>query len=355
MVLNKKLYLIHTLLFLIQFLLIIFVLRATQRKEHLSKCNHLSVFNSTEPSSQFSDQRRNLSPEYSPESHQQNKSQDSPNRLSPKPFLTIMIFSKPAVSDLRDTCRNTWLKDYRDSTEVVHWFVIGTAGVNEEENRKLQTESEQYGDLLLLKNHTESYGPQCTNKLLLSFHWVANHSKAQYVMKTDDDCYVRLGLILPQLHKRTTQTKRPFFYGTIDWYHRPHTGGKWTEKNWNLTKEYLPFAFGSGYILPVSIVKSIVQSNNNVPLRKLQNEDVSLGIWVASYDLDYVHIKRYLGGFNEATCPPGTGSTYTFIYHCWQSSKLLYTVHKCLQRVNVADKPAAGLQAESTLSQMNTL
>ena len=330
-------YSIHSLLLSIQFLLIMFSLQALQRKNIWSKYNHLSVLNSTESSNQVTKEEnyhQNTS-EYLHESQHQNTSQNSPKRPSPKPFLTIMIFSKPAVRDLRNTCRNTWLKDYRNSTEVVHWFVIGTVGINEEETWKLQTESEQYGDLLLLENHTESYGHQCTNKLLLSFHWVANHSKAQYVMKTDDDCYVRLGLILPQLHKRTTQTNRPFLYGSISWYHEPqvHMGDKWNEKNWNLTKEYLPFAYGSGYILPVSIVKSIVHSNNIVPLRKLQNEDVTVGLWVAPYDIDYIDMKRHNGGMYQFSCPPGIDST--FIYHCWQSSKLyctLYTnAHKELQ------------------------
>ena len=336
MVLSNRcrwLYSIPSLLLSIQFLLIIFLLQTLQRKNCLSKCDHLSVLNSTEPSNKVTKEEnhhQNTS-EYLPESQHQNTSQNSPNRPSLKPFLTIMIFSQPAVSILRNTCRNTWLKDYSNSTEVVHWFVIGTAGVNEEENQKLQTESEQYGDLLLLENHTESYGHQCTNKLLLSFHWIANHSKAQYVMKTDDDCYVRLGLILPQLHERTTQTKQPFLYGSISWYHKPHMGDKWNEKNWNLTYEYLPFPYGSGYILPVFIVKSIVHSNNIVPLRKLQNEDVTVGLWVAPYDIDYIDMKRHNGRMNQFSCPHGLDST--FIYHCWQSSKLLYNLHKCLQRV----------------------
>ena len=89
-----------------------------------------------------------------------------------------------------------------------------------------------------------------------------------------------------------------------------HMGDKWNEKNWNLTKEYLPFAYGSGYILPVSIVKSIVHSNNIVPLRKLQNEDVTVGLWVAPYDIDYIDMKRYNGRMNQVSCPPGSASKF---------------------------------------------
>ena len=244
-------------------------------------------------------------------------------------FLTVIIFSKSASRDLRKACRNTWLKDYRNSTEVVFRFVIGTAGLDEEENHKLQTESIQYGDLLLLQNHTESYGYECTNKLLLSFQWVANHSKAQYVMKTDDDCYVRLGVILSPLYKRTSQTKKPFLCGTIMHNKKPFSQGKWIKDKWNLTKEYLPFPYGSGYILPVSLMKTILLSNNIVPLRKLRNEDVTVGLWVAQYDIDYINIERHSEETEEFTCLPRNDQTV--VYHCFQSSELMYRVHNCSQ------------------------
>ena len=245
------------------------------------------------------------------------------------PFLMIIIFSRSASSNLRKTCRDTWLKDYRNSTEVVFRFVIGTAGLDEEENHKLQTESNQYGDLLLLKNHTESYGYECTNKLLLSFQWVTNHSKAQYVMKTDDDCYVQLRFILSLLYKRTSQTKKPFLCGTVIQNELPSSHGKWKEEKWNLTKEYLPFPLGSGYILPVSLVSTIVNSNNIFPLRKLSNEDVTVGLWIAQHDIDYINIKRHSEENEEFTCLPRNDKTV--VYHCFQSSELMYRVHNCSQ------------------------
>ena len=244
------------------------------------------------------------------------------------PFLMVIIFSKSASSSLRTACRDTWLKDYRNGTDVVFRFVMGTAGLNEEENHKLWTESEQYGDLLLLENHTESYGYECTNKLLLSFQWVANHSKAQYVMKTDDDCYVHLGFILSLLYKRTSQTEKPFLCGTIMQNKKPFSKGKWKEEKWNLTKEYLPFPLGSGYILPVSLMKTILVSNSIVPLRKLSNEDVTVGLWVAQYDIDYINIERH-SKKKEVACLPRNDKTV--VYHCFQSSKQMYRVHSCSQ------------------------
>ena len=245
------------------------------------------------------------------------------------PFLMVIIFSKSASSSLRTACRNTWLKDYRNDADVAFRFVMGTAGLNEEENHKLQTEAEQYGDLLLLENHTESYGYECTNKLLLSFQWVAKHSKAQYVMKTDDDCYVRLGFILSLLYKRTSQTKKAFLCGTFLRNKPPPRQGKWKEEKWNLTKEYLPFPLGSGYILPVSLMKTILVSNNIVPLRKLTNEDVTVGLWVAQYDIDYIDIERHSKKKEEVACLPRHDKTV--VYHCFQSSKLMYRIHSCSQ------------------------
>ena len=75
-------------------------------------------------------------------------------------------------------------------------------------------------------------------------------------------------------------------------------------------------------------MKCIVQSNNIVPLRKLNNEDVTLGMWIAPYHMDYVDMKRYIGG-KKFPCSPRAVSTF-IIYNCLQSSEMMYTVHNCL-------------------------
>ena len=222
-----------------------------------------------------------------------------------RPFVLVAVFSTPSAFSLRDSSRNTWMKEFTNTTEAVFKFVIGLAGVDAATYSHIKEEDKKYKDLLLFEDHKEGYGPQCTEKLLLTMQWASSKTKAVHLMKTDHDCYVRFGCILDILHNRAMLTNKPFLCGTIVQGQIPFTGGKWAEHGWKLTKEYLPFSFGSGYVLPLSLAKSIVDSNDLIPLRKLNNEDVTMGVWMANYNIDYINFQRhYHPGILGSSCPP---------------------------------------------------
>ena len=223
------------------------------------------------------------------------------------------------------------MKEFTNTTEVVFKFVIGLAGVNATTYSQVKEEDKKYKDLLLFEEHKEDYGPQCTEKLLLTMQWASSKTKAVHLMKTDHDCYVRFGCLLNILQKRITLTNKPFLCGTIAQRRFPTKDGKWVEHGWKLTKEYPPFSFGSGYILPLSLVKSIVLRNKLIPLRKLRNEDVTLGVWVASYNIDYINFKRYYRpGDSGLVCPPGLNDQV--IIHC-DSPTVMYKLDNCVQKM----------------------
>ena len=246
-------------------------------------------------------------------------------------FLIIVIFSKPSSFTLRNSCRNTWMKGYNGTSEVTFKFVIGLGGVDDALRKRIKSESDTYGDLLILDDHEERYGPQCTKKLQLTLQWATVHSKSLFFMKTDDDVYVRLSYILVLLHKRWSQTAKPFLCGTIICNESPNIFGKWAEHNWLLNK-YLPFSYGSGYIVPMSLARAVVASNNYVHMRKLRNEDVTLGMWLAMYDIDYIHIKRYSKKYYlMRVCP--TNAKEIAVFHYPQSAKMMQEVHPNLRKL----------------------
>ena len=193
-------------------------------------------------------------------------------------FLMILIFSRPSSFTLCNSCRKTWMMAYHGNSEVLFKFVIGLGGVDEAVHKEIESESDIHGDLLIFDDHEERYGSQCTKKLQLTLQWASAHTKSLFLMKTDDDVYVRLGYILVLLHKRWSLTAKPFLCGTIACNEAPAESGKWAENDWWLTEKYLPFPFGSGYIIPMNLVHAVVASNSYAPLRKLTNKDVSLGI-----------------------------------------------------------------------------
>ena len=252
------------------------------------------------------------------------------------PSLLVVIFSRPSSFLLRQSCRKTWLNGSQKG--VVHRFVIGLSGLESELLKDIQKESKDYTDLLLLDQHKEAYGPHCTDKLLLTLYWASRHSTARYLMKTDDDCYVRLDYIIHILETRSKISHKPFLCGTIVQHALPGSTGKWAEHGWHQTKEYLPFSLGSGHVLPLSLVKTIVNSNDLVPLRKLNNEDVTLGLWLAQYNIDYVHIQRYshklISEKEEGSVCPSDAENIT-IFHCSQSHELMYKAHNCFKTIQI--------------------
>ena len=120
-----------------------------------------------------------------------------------QPFVLVAVFSTPSAFGQRNSSRNTWMKEFTNTTEVVFKFVIGLAGVNATTYSQVKEEDKNYKDLLLFEEHKEDYGPQCTEKLLLTMQWASSKTKAVHLMKTDHDCYVRFGCLLDILHKRT--------------------------------------------------------------------------------------------------------------------------------------------------------
>ena len=253
-------------------------------------------------------------------------------------FLMVAIFSRPSSFSLRNSCRNTWMKGYNGTSEVTFKFVIGLGGVDDALRKRIKSESDTYGDLLILDDHEERYGPQCTKKLQLTLQWASTHAKSLFLMKTDDDVYVQLGYILALLHKRWSQTAKPFLCGTIFCNAVPAESGKWAENDWWLTEKYLPFPFGSGYIIPMNLVHAVVASNSYAPLRKLRNEDVSIGIWLAMYDIDYINIERFPNsyGFRKEKWPKNAEGIA--VLHYSQSAKMMQEAHLHLQKVERVER-----------------
>ena len=247
------------------------------------------------------------------------------NATAVAPMLVVCVFSRPEASYLRNSSRNTWMKKFKDTKDILFKFMIGTGGLDNQTLSALNSEFKTYGDLVLLDGHNEEYGAHCTEKLMLTFQWIINHTNATFVMKTDDDCYIRLQCLISILKKMDLHDK-PFFLGKIIWNEPPNVSGKWKETGWNLTKDYLPFAYGSGYVLLRSLIVEIVASDKAFPLRRYNNEDVTLGVWLAPYNISYINMER-IEVRNDGFCKEGVGAFP--VIHCFGSPECMHKVHRC--------------------------
>ena len=246
--------------------------------------------------------------------------------------ILVIIFTRPSAFEIRTASRETWMRDFQDKSRVLYRFVLGMGSQSEEVKDRVQREADTHKDMVLLHNHTESFGPACTKKLLLSLQWAVDNVECDYFMKADDDCYLRIGALVDFLHTRTGVF--PILHATIRSNSQPMKEGRYADHEWSFGLVYPPFPYGSGYTVSFSVIKSIVKSNAILPLRHFPNEDVTIGVWLAPYNMRYYNIKRFYYNeknnkeMNISLCPREKKNIIVFHYD--QSPELMREAHKCL-------------------------
>lgn len=188
-------------------------------------------------------------------------------------YVFVLILTAPNSRERRDAIRTTWLKlPFPKGSNFVHKFAVGSYELRKEQAVKLADEQEKFGDLLFLTDLKDSY-QNLTLKVLKSFTWIKHNVDAKFILKVDDDSFVRLGNLVSDLELKEK-------YGRIYWgFFRGDanvkTAGPWKEPNWILCDKYLPYANGGGYILSQDLVHYI--SNQQIMLQLFNSEDVSVG------------------------------------------------------------------------------
>nr|CAB3473051.1 unnamed protein product [Digitaria exilis] len=106
---------------------------------------------------------------------------------------------------------------------------------------------------------------------------------AKYIMKTDDDAFVRIDEVVSSLKKSNSHG---LLYGLISFQSSPHRDkdSKWfiSRAEWPF-EMYPPWAHGPGYIISRDIAKYVVKGHQELSLQLFKLEDVAMGIWIQQY------------------------------------------------------------------------
>lgn len=193
------------------------------------------------------------------------------------------------------------------NVKIVHYFVIGTEQLDFMSRDTLAKERTKHNDLLLLDNLTDSYG-NLTLKLIQGLASISNMQSFKYLLKTDDDTYVKLDHLIEDLHEYdgfvnhkhfTPNGPRPdLYWGYFNGRATIKMHGQWKETNFSLCDRYLPYALGGGYVISNNLVNYIARDQHT--LSRYTSEDVSMGIWLSA--LRNVH-KRHDVRFDTAYLP----------------------------------------------------
>ncbi|XP_047523357.1 beta-1,3-galactosyltransferase 6 [Pieris napi] len=260
----------------------------------------------------------------------QQLAKEAPSKFD-KIEYAVLVLSGPGYEAKRDAIRATWanfvgnifieneVKLYkwnhtwvgytpqRDFIKV--FFVVGTQGLSGVKLERLKAEHMRSDDLLLLDNLEDNY-KNLAVKLKHSLQWAHAHLKfLKYLIKCDDDSFLRVDLIVkdleafapnmndPEIHKHITKKHssneyKGLYWGYFDGRARVYLNGKWEEKDWFLCDTYLPYALGGGYIISKSIVDYIARNADF--LSHYNSEDVSMGVWTAALEgINRVHDIRF--------------------------------------------------------------
>lgn len=178
----------------------------------------------------------------------------------------------------------------RSNLKILHYFAISTATLTHYEHSNLLKENETHKDLLLLKDLRDSYA-NLTRKVLRSIEALASMPPFKYLLKVDDDTYVKLDLLLEELiaiekmmsHQSTTLTfpKPELYWGYFNGRANIQRSGQWKETNFYLSERYLPYALGGGYVISRKLV-GLLAANAGF-LSTFVSEDMSMGVWLSPY------------------------------------------------------------------------
>ncbi|KAH0469251.1 hypothetical protein IEQ34_002483 [Dendrobium chrysotoxum] len=208
--------------------------------------------------------------------------------------LFIGILSATNHFAERMAVRKTWMQysAIKLSKVVARFFVA--LSPRKEVNVVLKREAEYFGDIVILP-FMDRYELVVLKTVAICEFGVQNLTAA-YIMKCDDDTFIRLDVVLREMNNAAG--KKPLYMGNLNLLHRPLRNGKWavTYEEWP-EDIYPPYANGPGYVISSDIARFIIAKHANQTLRMFKMEDVSMGMWVeefnASTPVQYSHNWKF--------------------------------------------------------------
>jgi len=204
--------------------------------------------------------------------------------------LFVGVFSTANNFKRRMAVRRTWMQyDVVRSAKVAVRFFVGLHK-NEVVNEELWNEARTYGDIQLMP--FVDYYSLILWKTIAICIYGTDVLSAKYVMKTDDDAFVRVDEILSSLDR--VNISHGLLYGRVNSDSQPHRDpySKWyiTPEEWP-EESYPPWAHGPGYIVSQDVAKEVYRKHKRGELKMFKLEDVAMGIWINEMKKDGLDVK----------------------------------------------------------------
>lgn len=154
--------------------------------------------------------------------------------------------------------------------------------------KEVMDEALEHNDILVFPTVTDSL-TSLTNRTLFSFVYAYESFNFKYTVKCDDDSFIDLPRIATELQLR--QSTKPLYWGYMVGSAHIFTYGRYAEFNWSVCDLYFPYALGGGYVLSREVIRILATHWKH--LKFYISEDVSIGAWLAPYNIEYKHDARF--------------------------------------------------------------
>jgi hypothetical protein len=207
--------------------------------------------------------------------------------------LLIIIISAPGHFNQRAAIRLTW-GHYTLRSDVAIAFLIGKTD-DEDVKKKMELEMNLYDDILLA-NFKDSY-KNLTLKTMAMLEWTSSYcSKADYLLKADDDMFINVGNLLKFIESKGEEDKKePKFYGRLveGWKPVRSEDSQYFLPFDQFSESTFPdFVTGPAYLFSTGIVQSFFEKG--MESRFLQLEDVFMtGVIAEAMNVTRVRVAEF--------------------------------------------------------------
>jgi len=218
-----------------------------------------------------------------------------------QPFLLIQVHSASINVKKRLAIRHSWGARTAHAHGGLHVrtvFVVGRSRLRNVDDIIL-SEAREYNDMLVTE-FFDSYR-RLSHKTLMALKWADNYCRPNYMLKTDDDCYVNIPNILKFLAQRNNSilknqkvnpllseerspsnissvTTDNLYTGRIQWFmptNRNKSSKFYTSEREYAELIYPPYASGGGYLFAGGLIPQLVNASSRLSI--IPNEDAYFG------------------------------------------------------------------------------
>ena len=232
--------------------------------------------------------------------------------------LIVLVLSSRQDFSARTTIRETWGKNHDNVLFVIGaschippqyrkpWTCIPVTTVTPQAQREWSESTDKTNNLLMVEQqkHQDIIQMQSVDvyrtlalKLKAGYDWVIKNTRAQWVLKIDTDCVVRVNSLETYLASTYDASKWIIVAASINRNTVVPRRGKWAEYPEFTASAYPPWPSGAGHVISRPIAQYV--SDNKDMLFNAQGEDVALGIWLhgmsINHAVQYKSDKVFLG------------------------------------------------------------